>query len=120
MDHPEVMKKVQLEIDTVVGLGRLPDFSDGAKLPYDLPHRLTEDDIYRAMFIPKGALSDRFLDKKDLEVLDKMAPRNYVFGFGHRHCSGADLVESSLWLLLVTMMETLDISKPIEEVVSLS
>jgi cytochrome P450 len=54
------------------------------------------------------------MDQKDPEVLSKMEPRNYVFGFGRRRCPGADLVESSIWLLLVTMIATLDISKPVE------
>ena len=32
--HPEVQQKAQLEIDKVVGRGRLPDFGDRATLPY--------------------------------------------------------------------------------------
>lgn len=71
--HPEVMKKAQAEIDSVVGSDRLPTFSDRYSLPYldcvmtevlrmgvavplGLPHRLMEDDVYRGMFIPKGTL----------------------------------------------------------------
>lgn len=57
----------------------------------------------------------RFVNEKDPEVLSMMEPRNYVFGFGRRRCPGADLVESSIWLLLVTMCATLKISKPLEE-----
>ncbi|KAJ7215170.1 cytochrome P450 [Mycena rebaudengoi] len=153
MDHPEVLKKLQLEIDSVVGRDRLPDFSDRPNLPYveavlsetwrwgvpvpiNLPHRVTVDDIFRGMRIPKGSVilaniwailrdeavfpdafqfrPERFMEEKDPVVLDKMEPRNYVFGFGRRRCPGADLVESSIWLLVVTMMATLDISKPLD------
>ena len=32
--HPEVQKKAQAEIDTVVGPNRLPDFHDRPSLPY--------------------------------------------------------------------------------------
>lgn len=32
--HPEVAKKAQVELDAVVGSGRLPDFSDRPSLPY--------------------------------------------------------------------------------------
>ena len=32
--HPEVQKKAQTEIDTVVGPKRLPDFHDRPSLPY--------------------------------------------------------------------------------------
>jgi hypothetical protein len=36
LKHPDIQRKVQSEIDEVVGLDRLPDFSDVAssKLPY--------------------------------------------------------------------------------------
>ncbi|KAK0442526.1 uncharacterized protein EV420DRAFT_1238660, partial [Desarmillaria tabescens] len=34
-------------------------------------------------------------------------PRNHIFSFG-RCYPGADLVESSLWLLLASMIATLD------------
>ncbi|EPT04818.1 hypothetical protein FOMPIDRAFT_1112479 [Fomitopsis schrenkii] len=71
--HPEVLARVQEEIDTVVGSGRLPTFSDRASLPYlesvmsetlrwgvpvplALPHRLMEDDTYNGYHIPKGTL----------------------------------------------------------------
>lgn len=32
--HPEAQRKAQHEIDSVVGLHRLPDFSDKESLPY--------------------------------------------------------------------------------------
>lgn len=32
--YPEVQKKAQLELDTVLGKGHLPNFSDEASLPY--------------------------------------------------------------------------------------
>ena len=32
--HPEVQRKAQAEVDQVVGISRLPDFSDEAALPY--------------------------------------------------------------------------------------
>ncbi|OCH88011.1 cytochrome P450 [Obba rivulosa] len=71
--HPHVLEKAQHEIDTVVGSGRLPTFSDRPSLPYlecvmseclrwgvpvplSLPHRLMEEDTYKGMYIPKGSL----------------------------------------------------------------
>ncbi|KXN81510.1 O-methylsterigmatocystin oxidoreductase [Leucoagaricus sp. SymC.cos] len=70
--HPEVQRKVQKEIDSVVGLDRLPDFSDRDNLPYltavlkealrwnpiapmGVPHATSQDDIFEGYFIPKGA-----------------------------------------------------------------
>ncbi|KAF8991973.1 cytochrome P450 [Cyathus striatus] len=63
----------QLELDRVVGRDRLPEFEDREELPYlecvlqecyrwnsvvpiGVPHRAIEDDIYKGMHIPKGAL----------------------------------------------------------------
>ena len=71
--HPEVQKRAQDELDTVVGRSRTPRFSDATGLPYiqaivqevlrwrpvlalALPHTSTEDDWYEGMFIPKGTL----------------------------------------------------------------
>lgn len=34
LKHPQVQRKAQQEVDSVVGLGRLPDFSDQPHLPY--------------------------------------------------------------------------------------
>ncbi|KAJ3554853.1 hypothetical protein NP233_g12337 [Leucocoprinus birnbaumii] len=71
--HSEVQKKVQQEVDSVVGPDRLPDFSDipslnylaavikeslrwNPVLPTALPHLVTEDDEYMGYFIPKGTI----------------------------------------------------------------
>ncbi|KAF8719237.1 hypothetical protein AX14_011281 [Amanita brunnescens Koide BX004] len=69
--HPSVQKRVQDEIDKVVGRGRLPTFSDRASLPHvdavlretlrwrlvaplAIPHTAVKDDIYKGFYIPKG------------------------------------------------------------------
>ncbi|KAF9531077.1 cytochrome P450 [Crepidotus variabilis] len=71
--HPGVQKKAQAELDSVVGNGRLPSFSDRDSLPYlsavasevlrwhavtptGVPHRVTEDNISEGFLIPKGAI----------------------------------------------------------------
>ena len=70
--YPEVQSKAQAELDEVVGLGRLPDFSDRASLPYtnalvkelvrwhvvtpiSLPHAMVRDDEYDGQLIPAGS-----------------------------------------------------------------
>ncbi|KAJ6570526.1 cytochrome P450, partial [Mycena vulgaris] len=70
--HPECMKKAQEEIDSIVGLNRLPEYNDRPYLPYleavmqetlrwqpavelGIPHRSLEDDVYNGMLIPKGS-----------------------------------------------------------------
>ncbi|KAJ6550361.1 cytochrome P450 [Mycena sp. CBHHK59/15] len=156
LENSHILEKLQQEIDTVVGRERLPDFYDRPNLPYaeavlsetwrwgvpvpiNLPHRVTEDDVYRGMRIPGGSVvplliivvrailrdesvfpnaskfqPERFLKYTDPQAVQKMDPRNYVFGFGRRRCPGADLVDSSIWLLLVTMAATLEISNPLD------
>ena len=69
--HPEVQRRAQVELDTVVGPSRLLDFDDAPSLPYitaimkecmrwrivlplGLMHRSTEDDEYRGFYIPEG------------------------------------------------------------------
>ncbi|TFK27884.1 cytochrome P450 [Coprinopsis marcescibilis] len=71
--HPEIQKKAQEEIRNVVGVDRLPSFSDRNQLvyvnaviaevmrwhtiaPFALPHATTEDDVYEDYFIPKGTI----------------------------------------------------------------
>ncbi|KAJ6598116.1 cytochrome P450 [Mycena vulgaris] len=71
--NPEVQRKAQNEIDTVIGLSRLPGFEDRRSLPYveallrevlrwmpvlplGVAHATSEDDIYEGYFIPKGTM----------------------------------------------------------------
>ena len=70
--HPHVVKKAHEELDRVVGNERLPELSDREHLPYisallkellrwicpmpfGLPKRVMEDDIYKGFFVPAGA-----------------------------------------------------------------
>ncbi|KAF7365163.1 Cytochrome p450 [Mycena venus] len=70
--HPDIQKKAQHEIDTVVGTYRLPEFEDRPSLPFiealyrevmrwrpvlplGLAHATSAHDIYNGYFIPKGA-----------------------------------------------------------------
>ncbi|KAJ7257102.1 cytochrome P450 [Mycena rebaudengoi] len=71
--NPEAQMKAQSEIDSVIGPGNLPDFSDESSLPYvsaivkevlrwrnvapiAFPHYITVDDEYRGYRIPAGSL----------------------------------------------------------------
>jgi cytochrome P450 len=93
-----------------------------------------QDDFYDGFLIPKGSLvfaniwamlrdpdvypepdrfnPDRYLEKVDEETARRRDPRVFVFGFGRRRCPGAHLVESSVWLMLATILAMLDIKKP--------
>ena len=67
--NPEVQRRVQAQIDNVVGRERLPDFEDllpyvdavcreasrwGVVGPLGVAHAAYEDDVYRGWDIPKG------------------------------------------------------------------
>ncbi|KAJ7935934.1 cytochrome P450, partial [Mycena leptocephala] len=71
--NPEAQKMAQAEIDSVVGVGHLPDFADEAALPYvsaivkealrwrnvapiAIPHYLAVDDEYQGYRIPAGSI----------------------------------------------------------------
>ena len=70
--YPEVQRKAQLELDTVVGQDRLPEFSDLESLPYvkavmkellrwhivapiAVPRRMIANDEYNGYLLPGGA-----------------------------------------------------------------
>jgi cytochrome P450 len=71
--YPEVQKKAQTQIDSVISRDRLPTFEDRSRLPYieaickellrwqvvlplGFPHASSEDCVYRGFFIPKGSM----------------------------------------------------------------
>ncbi|CAE6511322.1 unnamed protein product [Rhizoctonia solani] len=71
--YPEVQKKPQNELDSVIGHGRLPTFEDRDRLgyvermiqeilrwhpiaPLAVPHTCFEEDTYKGYHIPKGAI----------------------------------------------------------------
>ncbi|KAF5010770.1 hypothetical protein FDECE_3067 [Fusarium decemcellulare] len=74
MKYPEWQKKLQEQVDTVVGPDRLPCFADIPKLPVvraivkegiryrsvvaelGIPHRLEQDDVYEGYFFPKNTV----------------------------------------------------------------
>ncbi|TFK93396.1 cytochrome P450 [Polyporus arcularius HHB13444] len=154
LQHPEILHKAQKEIDTVIGTSRLPTLSDRPNLPYveavamevlrisspvplGLPRRITEDNVYKGMFIPKGTLvfgnnynmvrdpaifpnpdafdPSRYLDDADEHTARLRDPRNYVFGFGRRKCPGQYMIDASLWIAVASMLAAFDVTKARDE-----
>ena len=56
---------------------------------------------------------ERFLAAADPATEKRRDPRNYVFGFGRRRCPGLHLIEESLWIVMATMVATLDMRKAV-------
>ncbi|KIJ28079.1 hypothetical protein M422DRAFT_784656 [Sphaerobolus stellatus SS14] len=150
--YPDVQRKAQKELDSVLGAHRLPDFGDRDSLPYvkaivketmrwqnvvplNPPHMTTEEDIYEGYYIPKGTLviasiwsilhnpaiypdplefkPERFIEGKfDGAMLD---PYLAVFGYGRRICPGRDFGDDSAFIIIASILATLDISPPPDE-----
>ncbi|KAF9259577.1 cytochrome P450 [Marasmius fiardii PR-910] len=146
--NPEKQRKAQKEIDRVIGTDRLPEYSDRESLPYvenvlqevlrwypalhfAIPHRVVQDDVYKGMFIPKGAVIfpnargmslDENIYKNPHEFRpERFAPKSQGgneepyftagWGYGRRICPGRFLADVSLWLSMATILATLDLSK---------
>ena len=69
--YPEIQRRAQKEVDSVIGKDRLPTLADRPRLsfvnnvilevmrwnqaaPLGLPHSPSQDDIFEGYYIPKG------------------------------------------------------------------
>ncbi|XP_063057367.1 cytochrome P450 2J2-like isoform X2 [Engraulis encrasicolus] len=98
--HPEVQKKVQSEIDAVIGQSRPPSMADKANMPYteaviheiqrigdivpiNVPRMAGRDTTLGGYFIPKGTslwtnLSSVLFDKAEWETPDEFNPDHFL------------------------------------------
>ncbi|KAF9046700.1 cytochrome P450 [Panaeolus papilionaceus] len=95
-----------------------------------VPHVATDNDVYRGYYIPKGSSitpniwsmtrdEARYPDPEDLKPERYMNPDGTLndddlilaFGFGRRMCPGKDLAGNTIWLALVSVLSTFNISK---------
>jgi len=103
--------------------------------PFAIPHRVVQDDEYRGYIIPKGSIvisnlwtisrdpehypdPDEFKPERFLKAdsgNQPMDPRLYVFGIGRRNCVGRYFVDVALYTVIVTLLATFTISKPLDE-----
>ncbi|XP_060706604.1 cytochrome P450 2K1-like isoform X2 [Hemiscyllium ocellatum] len=99
VNHPEIQRKVQDEIDRVIGAGRFPRTEDQRHMPYTeaviheiqrfanivpiLPHSTTEDTHFRGYFLPKGTyviplLTSVLYDKTQWEKPHQFNPAHFL------------------------------------------
>ncbi|THH23143.1 hypothetical protein EUX98_g8040 [Antrodiella citrinella] len=104
--------------------------------PLGIPHFSMKDDEYKGYVIPANSLMianiwgiahdtaqysdpDEFIPERfenlDKETSDRLDPKNYVFGFGRRLCPARNFADANVFLVLATMVATLDISGAIDE-----
>jgi cytochrome P450 len=152
--YPETQSRAHAELDSVVGRERLPSFADYPRLPYvrsmvkeilrwrpaaplAAPHRLTEDDWYEEVFIPKGTIcipnvwhmnhdpevygenAEHFDPARHLETDRDFAPGpsdvreegHVSYGFGRRLCVGRHMANNSLFIHIAIMLWATDIER---------
>ena len=101
--------------------------------PVGIPHKSLKDDVYNGMLIPQGshiyfnawAMSRDESIYRDPELFnpDRFRPTDgggdgelflqAPFGFGRRICVGRHLAQASVWIVMATLIATMDIKKPI-------
>ena len=152
--YPETQSRAHAELDSVVGRERLPSFADYPHLPYvramvkeilrwrpaaplAAPHRLTEDDWYEEVFIPKGTIcipnvwymnrdpevygenAEHFDPARHLETdpdispssLDVREEGHVSYGFGRRLCVGRHMANNSLFIDIAIMLWATNIER---------
>ncbi|KAK7431466.1 hypothetical protein QQZ08_001956 [Neonectria magnoliae] len=123
--HPEIQKKARDQLDSVIGPDRLPEFSDRGFLPYiehivqevyrtvvyANVHAMTHDErIYQA---PYDFNPDRYQPLANGTPGEPFPVGN--FGFGRRVCVGRFLADNSVWIMVATMLSTLEFHKKLDQ-----
>ncbi|XP_072406293.1 cytochrome P450 2K1-like isoform X1 [Chiloscyllium punctatum] len=105
MKYPDIQRKVQEEIDQVIGAGRAPVTEDRKRMPYtdaviheiqrfanivpmNLPHSTTEDTHVKGHFIPKGTyvipvLTSVLRDKTQWKTPKEFNPAHFLDADGN-------------------------------------
>ncbi|KAI5892518.1 cytochrome P450 [Schizophyllum commune H4-8] len=103
--------------------------------PVGVPHKSLEDDVYRDMLIPKGTIvyaNARAMcyDTRVYKSPETFDPMRYApvsdggreepppvghFGFGRRICVGRHFADATLWIIMATMLATLNFERVLDD-----
>ncbi|KAI0774724.1 CyP450 monooxygenase [Trametes elegans] len=101
-------------------------------VPVGIPHRTLADDVYEGYFIPKGTVlvanawavsrdpveypdPEEFRPERFLGPNPARDPMAYAFGNGRRICPGRYFADSSLFILISSILHTMTIAPPLDE-----
>ncbi|RFU29332.1 hypothetical protein B7463_g6997, partial [Scytalidium lignicola] len=157
--HPEFQAKARKELDEICGTERIPMWSDFPRLPYinclikeamrihpvlplGVPHRVSRDDWYEGMLIPKDSTviiptwaihlsekmgyekpeeynPDRFLHFPKLADSYAGSPDysnrdHYGYGAGRRICPGIHLAERTQWRMTARLLWAFEVQRVID------
>ncbi|XP_068927618.1 cytochrome P450 1A2 isoform X2 [Petaurus breviceps papuanus] len=118
---PEIQKKIQEELDTVIGRERSPLLSDRPQLPYmealileffrhtsfvplTIPHRKIWED-------PSVFRPERFLST-DGTINKALSEKVIIFGLGKRRCLGETFARWEIFLFLAILLHQMEFSVP--------
>ncbi|KAL6913504.1 hypothetical protein FSST1_011264 [Fusarium sambucinum] len=99
--------------------------------PLGIPHKSLHDDVYQGMFIPKGYRTVVYANSYAIAHDERVykAPRDFNpdrydegepypvgnFGFGRRICVGRFLADNSVWIMVATLLSTLNFCKKVAQ-----
>ncbi|KAE9402144.1 cytochrome P450 [Gymnopus androsaceus JB14] len=101
--------------------------------PLALPHQSILEDVYKGYYIPAGSIVVGNLwgilhDENVYPEPFSFKPKRFLckdgsvlplplqtFGFGRRACPGKHLALNSIWIAVISILATFDISKPVDK-----
>ncbi|XP_032655695.1 cytochrome P450 1A1 isoform X2 [Chelonoidis abingdonii] len=118
--YPEIQKKIQKELDQVIGRERRPRLSDRPMLPYTeafileifrhssfLPFTIPHWKLWKD---PSTFNPERFLKAEGTEVNRAESEKVMTFGLGKRKCIGESIGRWEVFLFLTILLQQLEFS----------